>query len=197
MKTAKSLSQSINDDDLVKCGKRVNKTNRLVGQNPCAGVYESVIECYVCGPKHLRHSYQLEYSVSLSLPSHKQYSLEDLLSNHFKSEVIQEYTCLRCSILQYMPKAQPREKQFLNSVLSQCCEFDKESLLRTWYHISEEPMAIHFQNRKILKSTKVLKRPKTLVIHIQRSTINQFGDPVLNNQFVPYPELLNFSSKQY
>jgi hypothetical protein len=96
------LSSSINEEDLHKCGKRAHK---LVGQNPYAGVYESIIECSVCGPQYSRHSYQLEYSVSLSLQSEKLSSLEDLIQHHFTSEVIQDFTCLRCSVLKYLPIA--------------------------------------------------------------------------------------------
>lgn len=74
------------------------ETNKKIGLNPFAGVYLSTIKCLKCGPEYETHRWEIFYDLSLELKS----TLEESISDFFKGERINDYTCIRCSLREYL-----------------------------------------------------------------------------------------------
>lgn len=74
------------------------ETNKKIGLNPFAGVYLSTLRCLQCGPANETHRWEVFYDLSLELRT----TLQESLNEFFKPEQIDDYTCIRCSIREYL-----------------------------------------------------------------------------------------------
>lgn len=112
--SAKQLRHSSEDDglaseELSSMGSRVIKgvanirelsITKKIGINPFAGIYLSSITCMRCGPEEALHRWEVAYDLSLDLAPNIAYSL----NQYFKGEKIEDYTCIKCSLRDFLAK---------------------------------------------------------------------------------------------
>jgi hypothetical protein len=104
--------------------------------NPFTGVYTTSIHCFRCQTERFAH--QLEYSLSLPLPSANSASsvqLPTLVREHFTSEFISDYRCLHCSVQHSLNKAPPSVTVWLEQMLDKAKRMDEDQFLdafRQW-----------------------------------------------------------------
>ena len=134
-----------------------------------AGVYMNTIECTVCGPSHQSNSQQLEYSISLPLLRPRP-SLDALLTEHFSTESVSEYICMRCTLTDYLRKQSNKTDpefraglEFIAS-LKDLNSMDKETFLQKFSEFqkntgNKSQHKISFVKRKIMKWQRLLKPP--------------------------------------
>lgn len=72
----------------------------------------STITCAKCGPDHQTYRWQFEYAISLSIDGRVS-NLEDALAGYFRHEVIDDYTCVKCSIRRYLAMKKYEEAEGL------------------------------------------------------------------------------------
>ena len=71
---------------------------KAIGMNPFAGVYLSTITCVKCGPKEEIHRWEVFYDLSLDVKA----TVYDSLNQYFKGEQIEDYTCIKCSLTNFL-----------------------------------------------------------------------------------------------
>lgn len=71
-------------------------------------MYESKIECQVCkgvskDETHLIHRHEFELDINLDIPANRgKIKLSDLLIDYFKTETVDGYSCIKCSLRKYL-----------------------------------------------------------------------------------------------
>jgi hypothetical protein len=81
------------------------EANKNIGLNPFAGVYMSTINCLKCGPQHEVHRWEVCYDLSVDLSM----NLENSLREYFKTEYIDDYICIQCSIREFLKKEEAKD----------------------------------------------------------------------------------------
>ena len=77
---------------------------KRIGVNPFAGIYLSTITCVKCGPSEALHRWEVAYDLSLEMSS----SIHISLNKYFKGERIDDFTCIKCSLREFL-KAYPKD----------------------------------------------------------------------------------------
>lgn len=77
-------------------------TNKNIGMNPFAGVYVSAIKCLKCRPEDELRRQEVFYDLSLEVAR----TVEDSLDQYFRTEQIEDYCCIKCSLRVHLNKMQ-------------------------------------------------------------------------------------------
>ena len=131
------------------------------------------------------------------------YNLLGLLSGLFRQETIEDYTCVKCSIREYL-KTNGREikskalKTFFEGQVDDCNELDEDEFTkqwRAWKKRTRDPSKISFDfiKRTIIRSMQLVKPPEIMCVHISRVAYSPSGVEILNSSPVTFPQAFQLS----
>lgn len=119
-----------------------------------------------------------------------------MMQGLFKTETIEDYTCIKCSIRQHLKSFGARMKlplkRFLERLVTDSSDLDEDQFKeawRDWKQRTGDPskLTIDFIKRNISRSMQILKPPKILCVHINRVAYSPMGIEVLNSAKVEFP----------
>ncbi|CAI2364229.1 unnamed protein product [Moneuplotes crassus] len=174
--------------------------------NPFAGIYASHFECLSCRYSWEKNEIKYALSVSCNYPT-----IDQNINEEMKVEQIQDYVCLKCSIIATLSKINSR---FLGSscrmtaIETQALKL-QHTFLITYLNINQNLELEDFENEfnefslkhrisrfcmKLIKKKSTIKRyhsiqkkPKIMCIHLNRlSNFDQWGNLTKNNNMVQY-----------
>lgn len=123
--------------------------------------------------------------------------LLEMMQGLFKTETIEDYTCIKCSIRQHLQSFGARMrhplKTFLERLVSDNSDLDEDQFREAWRDWKQRTgdqskLTIDFIKRNISRSMQILKPPKILCVHINRVAYSPMGAEVLNSAKVEFPE---------
>ncbi|GAW11947.1 hypothetical protein ANO14919_013000 [Xylariales sp. No.14919] len=173
---------------------------------PMEGVYESQIECQVCGFK-TKPVQSTFCTLTLSVPQSRSSSLNTCLDGFFKTEYVDDYRCERCRLV-YAKKL--LEAQLLRPASDAAKEEMRQSVQKIQLQIDTDPenppagvVLPELRDAptcRIGKHTRLTTFPKILAIHLSRSIYDSHVSQK-NLAKVSFPERLSIggllSQKKY
>ncbi|EGG07766.1 Hypothetical protein MELLADRAFT_105634 [Melampsora larici-populina 98AG31] len=190
---------------------RVNEISELdlslkAVRSPFTSLMADRIGCATCGNSSaIRH--QPADQFSFNVPMTPECQLEDCLKDFTQLELLDEYNCRRCSIIE----ANRRMKSELDQLSSQPTSIskDKKKRIKELKKLIDEIQSVLKNNdehsifsqkleaelfpimsRATTKQTMFSRPPKALMIHLSRSSYYRKGQIFKNNCKVNFPEIL-------
>ncbi|EGG02850.1 uncharacterized protein MELLADRAFT_90677 [Melampsora larici-populina 98AG31] len=181
---------------------------RFVGRSPFRALMVNRIACETCGLTSVfRHSVADHFS--LNVPPKLTCSLEECLMEYTKLELLEDYICMKCSLL--------KTKETIWKRIEECKEKPNNNnqkkrlqAIKKDYKLIESMVLDHDyesegneKHRKGLveriasltttKQTMFARPPQSLTFHLSRSTAYTRGVSFKNHCQVKYPEYLNLN----
>ncbi|KAI8630539.1 hypothetical protein F5Y19DRAFT_463920 [Xylariaceae sp. FL1651] len=163
---------------------------------PMEGVYESQIECQVCGFK-TKPIHSTFCTLTLTVPQSSSSSLNTCLDGFFKTEYVDDYKCERCRLVHAQKLL---ETQVSRSRSDTFKETTRQSIDKIRLQIDTDPEKTppgvvlpelrYAPTCRIAKHTRLTSFPKVLAIHLSRSIYDSHVSQK-NSAKVSFPERLS------
>ncbi|TNV86175.1 hypothetical protein FGO68_gene11281 [Halteria grandinella] len=152
---------------------------KKIGINPFAGIQLSSITCHRCGPEEALYRWEVAYDLSLDLGP----NIITSLNKYFKGEVIEDYTCIKCSLRDFLAKYPKDLTEIGDRDTRQALEFltrlkgthdlDEELFVKEWREFKETTknsckLQIDKLHTRITKKFSIVTPPKILCLHLKR-----------------------------
>lgn len=72
--------------------------------NPMMSLHQINIQCEECSKEMQLHRHEYHLDINLDIPREPGAMLADLLANHFQGEVLDDYSCIKCALKEYLNK---------------------------------------------------------------------------------------------
>ncbi|KAI3841126.1 hypothetical protein MKX03_007854 [Papaver bracteatum] len=156
---------------------------------PFNGILGSSLTCKSCSSQL---SADFEFFISLPLtPLINGCSVEHCLKQFTAAELIDNYRCNRCwhiAGIKYFSTVDGNHKSQIEK-LNSCVEEDTCECK----NLFPEEVPWSHQRSRTLKQLSIVRCPKILCIHLQRASVNPFGELVKLQGHIPFPMLLDLS----
>lgn len=156
---------------------------------PFNGILGSGLTCKSCSSQL---SADFEFFISLPLtPLINGCSVEHCLKQFTAAELIDNYRCNRCwhiAGIKYFSTVDGNHKAQIEK-LNSCVEEDTCECR----NLFPEEVPWSHQRSRTLKQLSIVRCPKILCIHLQRASMNPFGELVKFQGHIPFPMLLDLS----
>ncbi|XP_026391568.1 ubiquitin carboxyl-terminal hydrolase 27-like isoform X2 [Papaver somniferum] len=156
---------------------------------PFNGILGSSLTCKSCSSQL---SADFEFFISLPLtPLINGCSVEHCLKQFTAAELIDNYRCNRCwhiAGIKYFSTVDGNHKAQIEK-LNSCVEEDTCECR----NLFPEEVPWSHQRSRTLKQLSIVRCPKILCIHLQRASMNPFGELVKFQGHIPFPMLLDLS----
>ncbi|XP_050205117.1 ubiquitin carboxyl-terminal hydrolase 27 [Mercurialis annua] len=161
---------------------------------PFDGIIGSILTCQSCSSQ-ISLNFQFFHSLALSPPLESVdnimagCTLENCLKQFTVAELVENYNCSRCwhiAALKYLSLKGAIETEIEKL---RTCSMQDYCTCHTLSHLESLPWSSNFS--RTLKQLSISRCPKILCIHLQRASINQFGELVKLQGHVSFPLILN------
>ncbi|OAL46434.1 cysteine proteinase [Pyrenochaeta sp. DS3sAY3a] len=195
------VAGSDQDNAATEEGSKVSPPSEqpFVQPNPLDGLLAQRVGCVACGYSEGLSLIPFN-CVTVSLGTSFQYDIHERLDDYTMLEYIDGVECAKCTLLKLKNTLTPLASQKpgtqfetkLNAVLEVLDEEDFED--KTLIKKLNIPKKNWIQSRKS-KQVVVARAPKSLVLHVNRSSFNEMtGESYKNSAYVSYPKVLDFGN---
>ncbi|KAF5185880.1 Ubiquitin carboxyl-terminal hydrolase [Thalictrum thalictroides] len=161
---------------------------------PFDGILCSTLVCRSCSSQHSM-GFEFFHSLPLSpLLDHREAilegsSLENCLKKFTAAELIENYRCNQCwhnSAINYVSTIGGNETKV---GILKCCNKEDSCNCRNLF--PEKPILLSNEFSCTIKQLRIARCPKILCIHLQRASVNNFGEPVKIQGHISFPMILD------
>jgi ubiquitin carboxyl-terminal hydrolase 1 len=201
LEVTKILSDSPNTDEKVQEGAE-NDTEKSAVQapaNPLEGRLAQRVGCTSCG--YSEGLTLIPFNcITVSLGKNRGYDIRECLDEYTTLEFIDGVECAKCTLLKLQRTLTPLVANKPDSPLKARLDAVQEALEKEDFEDKTLLKTLNVPKKNWVQSTKskqavVARAPQSLVLHINRSSFNEYtGMPFKNTAGVSYPSVLDLGN---